>query len=391
MLVKLFSWTAWVMYALNGAASVILGAMLPSLLIHYKISYAVGGQLVLLQFIGFLGGVAASSLLLHRISPRSMLVIASLCTLVGEVGIGSLPGIPLLAILSFVNGFGLAAAQTTIISSILLWFEGRRAVIVSRLEVAFGVGALLMPLIASWLIAINDWATGFWIIGLLSLVLAFAWPFIPIHPELNNRTGPMDAPNAATRSTGRLARLTLLILFLTMIFLYVGIESCLNSFLPSMFIPYLGQPASDASLAIAVFWFAMVIGRTLTGYVVRKVAYARFLLWSISGTVLFLIGLTLWRNIFFAYTLIFMIGLTMSGIYAITMVFTNHAFPGQTRNITGLVTAFAGLGGAVLPAALGWLMDHLPIVEVLWTIVLFTVLLLASLLTILFVERPQPS
>jgi len=381
-----FVWTACIMYGMNGLSTVILGAVLPSLLLHYGASYATGGQIMLLQFVGFLAGVAASSLLVHRIGHRATLVLSSLCIAVGEIGIGILPALPVVAVMSFLSGFGLATTQTTVASSIMEWFEGRRAVVMSRLEVAFGVGALVMPLAASRLIAVHAWASGFWMIGLFSLLFALVWPFVPIRPKAHTDEGPLDAPSLVSQATGRGAKAMLLTLFLAMIFLYVGIESCLNGFLPSMFIPYLGQPTSAASLAIAVFWTAMVIGRTLTGWIVRKVPYARFLLWSIGTTLLLLMGLPLWRNATFAYIAIFLVGLAMSGIFAITMVFTNHAFPGQARKITILVTAFAGLGGAALPALLGWLMDHLPIIQELWSIAGFTFLLLASLIAILLLE-----
>jgi MFS transporter, FHS family, glucose/mannose:H+ symporter len=381
-----YVWTACIMYGINGLSTVILGVVMPSLLAYYASSYATGGQMILLQFIGFLAGVAVSSILVRRIGHKAMLVLGSLCIAVGTIGIGILPSLPVVAAMCFLNGSGLSITQTTVASAIMEWFEGSRAVIMSRLEVAFGVGALVMPLVGSLLIADHSWSLGFLMVGFLSLLFSFVWLLVPLHPEKKTEQEYMDAPSLAFRTSGRGARTFSLVLFLTMIFLYVGIESCLNGFLPSMFILHLGQPESSASFAIAIFWTSMVIGRTLTGWVIRKIPYASFLLWSIGATLVFLMGLTVWRNVIFGYCVIFLIGLSMSGIFAITMVFANHAFPGQARVVTGLVTAFAGLGGAALPALLGWLMDFLPIIQVFWSIAGFTFLLLMSLIALLLLD-----
>lgn len=380
---------AFLMYVLNGLSTVVLGAVLPAMLTHYHASYVVGGQIMLFQFIGFLAGVGVTSFAVHRIGHRATLLTASAAMGLGELVMGTLPPLPLVGAMCFLNGFGLGAMQTTIASSVMEWYEGRRAVVMSRLEVAFGLGALLMPLFASRLLAVHEWPYAFSIPGALALVLGALWLFVRMDKKENHSAGPRDAESGRSQVTGR-ARLVVLALFLAMTFLYVGIESALNGFLPAIFMPYLHQSASAASLTITVFWTAMVLGRMLTGRMVRKVPYAIYLLWSISMAFALLAGLTLWRDAAFFYVMIFLVGLAMSGIYALILVFANHMFAGRTRLVTSLVTAAAGLGGAALPVVVGWLMDELRVVEVIWSIAMFTLVLLAVLVAILRVA-PAPT
>ena len=380
---------AFLMYVLNGLSTVVLGAVLPAMLQHYHASYIVGGQIMLFQFIGFLAGVGAASAAIHRIGHRATLLTASAAMGLGELLMGTLPPLPVVAVLCFLNGFGLGAMQTTIAASVMEWYEGRRAVVMSRLEVAFGLGALLMPLFASWLLAIRQWPYAFTVPGGLALLFGVMWLFVRLDGSGNGASGPGDAQSGRAEMTRRTG-VVVLALFLAMTFLYVGIESSVNGFLPAIFMPYLHASASTASLTITVFWSAMVLGRTLTGRIVRKVPYARFLLWSISLAIALLMGLTAWRNAAFFYAMIFLVGLAMSSMFALIMVFANHTFAGRTRLITSLVTAFAGLGGAALPVAVGWLMDALPVVVVIWSIALFMLALLVVLLAIMRIASTPP-
>ncbi len=379
-----FFTNAILMYVLNGLAQVVLGAVLPAMLAHYRASYVVGGQIMLFQFTGFLAGVGVTSLAIHRIGHRATLLTASAAMGLGGLVMGGLPPLPVVAAMCFLNGFGLGAMQTTIASTVMEWYEGRRAVVMSRLEVAFGTGALLMPLFASRLLVVHEWPYAFSIPGVLALVFGAFWLFVRMNGggDAAVRPGDGDAESGRPQVAGQ-ARLAVLALFLAMTFLYVGIESALNGFLPAIFIPYLHESASAASLTITVFWSAMVLGRMLTGRIVRKVSYARFLLWSISLAFALLMSLTLWRNTVFFYVMIFFVGLAMSGMFALILVFTNHMFAGRTRLVTSLVTAFAGLGGAALPVVVGWLMDEVRVVEVIGSIAMFMLMLLAVLLVIL--------
>jgi MFS transporter, FHS family, glucose/mannose:H+ symporter len=320
--------------------------------------------------------------LVRRFGHRRTLVFTCWCIAIAECVMGTLPPLPTIAVMCFLNGFGISCTEATIASSIMEWFVGRRAVVMSRLEVAFGVGSLMMPLVTSGFIAMQKWTLAFWTVGLLSLLLGLTWTFVPIRPQSDTDEGPRDAPSVAPQVTGFGAKSLLLALFLGIIFMYVGIESCLNNFLPSIFISYVKLGESTASVTVTVFWISMVIGRALTGWVVRKVPYSTFLLWSIGATLLLLAAWSIWQNEIFAFIVVFLIGLSMSGIFVITMVYANHSFPGQEQRITRLVTAFAGLGGAIVPGLFGWFMDHLSITACLWCLTGFTFFLLTLHLSI---------
>ena len=374
-----YLWLSSCMYCMNGLSTVVLGTVLPLLITHYGASYTLGGLFVVLQFIGYLIGVPASALIVRRHGHRIAIMLAGALIGTAETCIGFLPAPDIAIMMSCLNGIGLSLMQTTISTSMVEWFEGRRAVIMSRLEAAFGIGCLIIPLLESWLIAIHAWRIGFFIVGLIAFLFSTASLFIPIKPEERSNEGPRDAYTKVPHIAGSRAKRLFLSLFLFMIFLYVGVESCINNFFPAIFISYLGRSDSVASLSVTVFWMSMVIGRAMTGWAIRKVSYPQFLFWSIGSAFMFLMVLATWRDVNLAYIITFFMGLSMSGIFVVTMVYANHAFPQNGANVTRLVTIFAGIGGAVIPGLFGWLMDRLSVVQSLWTLAGFTILLLFTL------------
>ncbi|UNO50667.1 MFS transporter [Alicyclobacillus acidoterrestris] len=381
---RAYVWMSCGMYFMNGLATAMLGTVLAPFLAHYHVSYALGGVFVLLQFAGYLLGVPASTIVVQRYGHRIAILLAGLCIGIAETTIGCLPLLPVALFMSCLNGVGLAMTQTTIASSMIEWFEGRRAVIMSRLEVAFGLGCLIIPLCESRLLAVHIWQVGFWIVGIFALLISLAWPFVSINPESNANEGPMDAYTRAPKVTSTQSKVVFMALFLFMILLYVGLESCFNNFLPAIFMSYLGQRADVASLTVTAFWTSMVVGRTLTGWAIRKVNYSQFLLSSIGATLLFVMVMASWRSISLFYVISCFIGLSMSGIYVVTLVYANHTFPGQGSRVTRWVTVFAGVGGAALPGIFGYCMDQLSVDQNLWLLAGFTFLLLATLSVIVY-------
>lgn len=381
------------MYFAVGLATVILGGILPPLVLHYRLSYATGGELVFMQFVGFLLGVPSASLIIHHRGFKVVLVASGLFIALSLCMAAWLPDVALLSVLCLVNGFGIAAAETSVATLTMEAFVGRRAVVMSYLEVAFGLGALCMPALSSILIAHHIWQGSFVFAGILALLAAFAWLRIPVQHAPLERLSPapertaQDAVTSLTAPAARHTRRLLLPLFLLLIFFYVGSESSISSFLPAVFIPYLHEAPYIASLSVTTFWIAMVIGRAVTGWVIRKIPYARFLLFSCTGAVAMVALLCTARSAVICYILVFLLGLSMSGIYSVALVFANHTIADAARLVTSLVTVAAGLGGVFLPPLVGVALDHLATVQVILLIGCFLTLLLLTLLTIVFTGR----
>ncbi|GAB1764209.1 MFS transporter [Priestia megaterium] len=386
---KKFALASYALYLLGGLVITAVGSVLPQLLTHYHVSYTVGGQLVLLGSLGFLIGVPLSSFLLGRFSEMNLLTIAALMIALSQIGMLLLPPFEWIIVFNFLNGIGVAALEVVVATLMMEVFIGRRAIVMSYLEVSFGLGALLMPLVASLLISQNSWRFSFFITSVLALLMVVVCKIIPFKKETVS-TSESDASDASSEPAPVLTknqRWKILTLFSVMIFMYAGVESSMNNFLSSIFITYLDVIPSQATLSISVFWVAMLIGRVATGWIIRIVTYERYLFGSIGGTIVSLGLFIVLKEAVAGYILLGFLGLAMSGIYSITMVYANHTFTGSARIVTSLITGFSGLGGAIFPALIGFTMDTSGITSALWYITAFACLYLLALCIIFFVQR----
>ncbi|OPH60247.1 hypothetical protein BC351_17265 [Paenibacillus ferrarius] len=368
-------------YLLTGCTHVIFGAVLPELLAHYGRSYSDGGLLVFLQFGGFLLGVLSMPALSRRISRRSTLTSAFGLLFLAMVCIVLLPPWPLAVALTFLAGVAFGLVEASISTFVLMAAKDQQAMAFSKLEVFFGLGALIMPLVSSILIANDLWKYGFMLLGLSALATGFVWSKISLgeHDELlahrADRSKQAVKPPSFTKSS-----LIFLVLFMIVFFLYVGMENTIVNFLPSIFIDHLNVSSSVSTLAVTAYWLAMVIGRVFAGVLAEKFTYFRYLIISFSAglvtVLLWLFSSELWSS----FAVVLLLGLFMSGMYAVALIYANQLLPGRTEQVTSTLIAAGGLGGSVIPLGVGWGMDHIQVGVSIWFVLIGMGLVLGIIL-----------
>ncbi|GGA09059.1 putative glucose/mannose:H+ symporter GlcP [Paenibacillus marchantiophytorum] len=364
-------------YLLTGCTHVIFGAVLPELLAHYGRSYSDGGFLVFLQFGGFLLGVLSMPAMARRISRRTTITTAFGLLFLAMVSIVLLPPWPLAVSLTFIAGVAFGLVEASISTFVLMAAKDNQATAFSKLEVAFGLGALIMPLISSILIANDLWKYGFMLLGISALATGIIWSKLSLgeHDELlahkADRTKSANKPPALMKSS-----LTFLILFMFVFFLYVGMENTIVNFLPSIFIDQLHASSSVASLAVTAYWLAMVFGRVFAGIIAEKLTYFRYLLFSFAASVVTLLLWMFSSELWSSFAIVLLLGLFMSGMYAVALIYANQLLPGRTEQITSTLIAAGGLGGSILPLGVGWGMDKFQTGVSIWFVLISMCLVL---------------
>jgi FHS family glucose/mannose:H+ symporter-like MFS transporter len=374
---KKLLWMGCLSYLLIGLAHVIMGSVLENLMLHYERAYSGGSQLIFNQFAGFLFGVLITPWVTSRLGRRGALLLSLGCLTFAQAIYSLLPDWGWMLTVAPLAGFGFGMVEAVIGAVIIEFFGEQNAVAMSRLEMFFGMGALLMPVIAGVLIVRNLWYVSFPFVGLVSLITLLLWAFMSFDGAdklLAKRTAEEKRTEPPrTYARGSLPLLGLMALFFL---LYVGMEMSLVNFMPSILIERMGADQAMGTFGITLFWITMSVGRLFAGTLAQKIGYTRYLtascLGTLIGTGLFLLAGNLWSG----YLIILALGLVMAGIFAIGLILANELLPGMTERTTSILVASGGIGGAVLPRLMGWTMDAYPTVVSQWLLAVFALVLL---------------
>ncbi|MDA1762318.1 MFS transporter [Bacillus cereus] len=380
-MLKRLLWISFFSYMLIAFTLVIIGAMLPEILLHYKQNYSNGGLLIFGQFVGFLFGVLSMPILVRKLG-RKNVVLLGLIMISFELFSFFLPTWYFLFPLVGLAGFGAGLAESCIGTIILVTFQEKQASAMGKLEVAFGLGALFMPLFSSILISKGIWEYAFLILGLSSFLVMIGWKVLSFGEVDEFLIKNTNVNTPVNKTTGSYTKKTFLIITFSAIyfFCYGGSEVSIVHFLPSLFMEEWEVPNSLATLTVTVYWTAMVIGRALTGVLSEKLTYNKFLLSINIGGLVVLILLAISGNVWLGFFLCFLLGLFMAAMFAIALIITNLYFPGQTEKTTSILLATNGLGGSLIPIIIGQSMDKYPAQITFW---LFAcIMLLMLILTI---------
>lgn len=358
-------------YLLTGCTHVIFGAVLPELLAHYDHSYSGGGLLVFLEFGGFLLGVLAMPALIRRLSRRRTITMAFLFLFIAMVAIALLPPWSFVICLTFIAGVAFGLVESSISTFVLIAAKDQQAVAFSKLEVFFGLGALVMPLVSSLLIAGGLWKYAFVLLGISALATGIIWSKLSLgeHDELlahkADKSKKVDQVPVLSRSS-----LLFLCLLMIVFFLYVGMENTIVNFLPSIFKDQLHASSSISTLAVTAYWVAMVVGRLFAGVLAEKMTYFRYLAVSFAGSLLTVLVWVFSTNLWSSFAVILLLGLFMSGMFAVALIYANQLLPGRTEQTTSALIAAGGLGGSILPLGVGWGMDHFHVGVSIWFVLI---------------------
>jgi len=329
-----------------------VGILLPALGASFGLGPAVEGRLFPANFAGFIVGVLLCGTLSDRVGRKPVLLGGIALYTFALVLAGRAPGFGAALAAFALVGMGTGAMETVASALAADLFPERRAFIINALQVAFGAGAALSPLLAHRLLTHGtDWRALF--LGLAiangALLLALAGPRLPDAHTAGEALDPAEL-GAVLRQPAFLG------LCLSQA-LYVGAETGFSSWMPTYFQKRLPGGAAWEGLVVSVFWVAMTVGRAASGPLMARVSLTRLAgamaAGGASGAALALVWATpLTTMAFVAWT-----GLCFSGIFGLVLAEAGERYPRAAGTVFGGVVAAGGVGGAVMPWAVGALAD----------------------------------
>ena len=324
-----------------GAATVLLGLLLPRLAALHHVSDSQCGALLTVQF----GASASGALLVRRryaatLVTGYLLMAASALSLPLGLGVAIVPAIAVLGV-----GLGMAMTSTSLLVGRL--FPRNCGSALSLLNFFWSLGATLCPFAVAPLPARFLLATVATPIALLAC--AFSVAVVPGARFASARfVSAADAPVAARPTDAPLA---ILIPFAAIAFLYVGAEASVGAWMSTYAGRALPWNFARCNLAAGCFCAMLLLGRGVTPLLLCRIRETQLHRISVAGTIA---GVLLLVSAHGPLTLLAgaaSSGLALAPIFPLTLsLFLDRV--GQAPN-AGWVFAAAGYGGMVFPLLAG--------------------------------------
>lgn len=349
------------------------GSLTPYLLSSYEKGPGELSSLIFFQFIGFLTGVLLSPILVRKKGYGAVLTMG-LLLMIGALLLGLLvPGWTILVVAGFFLGSGAGSLETTAGAYVISMANSAKRI--SIMEVFFGLGALLFPLLILLTVTEETWHYVFLFqVGALTFFLMLWLTFMNKLPR-----GQMAAPVQDMKKSSLLfdrGNRMIVVLMICFAFFYAGIETNFANFLPSIMLEKGGD--NWGLFAVSTFWTAIVIGRTVIARKADQLHPLRFLKLSAALMIVLLAIFALATHIAAQLILIFFIGLCAAGMFPIALTASALMIENAIDEATSYFIAAASLGGACLSFLIGFSLEWAGAASAVFVFAFLAVLLFAA-------------
>lgn len=347
------TWLTYAALLIVGVNNGWLGPFLPQIARQRGIALERAGLLPSALYVGFLLAVLVAGRLVARWSGRRTTIVALGLLGAGLVGLALAPGFLTLLVCAVVVGLGhglLDVAGHVVMATVHRDDPGRMTAAMNYLNVSFGVGAFLGPLIAG--VALRGdvsygvaFAVGAVVAALVAALLALTPP--PAREHVEPTTGV-----AGILTSPLIWGLGAVLL------LYIGAEVGLAAW----FATYLGIAGgldeATAAWIVALFWVGLIAGRTASAWLVGRIAALPL---TVGAAILALAGLAVLALVpgggpaagIARAAAVAVVGLGFGPVFPNAIAIGALLFPRQVGQMTAAVIAIGSVGGVIGPWALG--------------------------------------
>jgi fucose permease len=337
-------------FALTGIGTTLLGPVLPVLSAHWILRDAQAGTLILLQFIGSsLGAIVVSRNL------RKSLLMGYLCSAAGLVLLVH-SGYYEAFVSLFLFGLGLGLSMTATNLIIGRQYAERRAAALSLVNFSWSAGAMLSPLIAGWSLSHSTLGHLLWGLCAAFLTVWLLLFFKLSRPGLSYAAALRQEDEAGSAGA-KGAPLQVICFFAALLFLYVGVENCINGWLTTYALRFVRLDFMASAATTSLFWVALTVGRGIDSLLLKVISESTMQRYTLLASVVGIAGLLRVHSapgiVFFSVW----VGLALAPVFPVglSLFLGGKPLPRQA----GIVLALSGTGGAVLPWVTGVLSTHL--------------------------------
>jgi len=359
-----------------GSVLALLGTLfgLPEMRARLGLDLMRQGDLLSLQFFGILLSTLVTGPLVDRFGKRVVLAVSPLLVAAALVGFAVARGFEMAALAAFtlgVGGGGLNTATNVLVSDL---FEDDRAARLNLLGVAFGIGALFIPLTAA---SLSTWLTIPRLLG-IAAALAAAWG---VAFGAQTFPPPKEADSVSFAQLAKVTRYPAILLFAAMLFFQSGNEASIGGW-TSTYVEQRGWHPRTATWVLAGFWAALLAGRLISSRLVGAFEKSRIILASAIGAAVGCLVLLLAGSLATLTLGVIVMGLSLSSVYPTALAMVGDRYQRFTGTVFGLMFSSGLLGGMAMPWAIGQLAASLDVQSAMW-LPLIGALMVAALISII--------
>jgi MFS transporter, FHS family, glucose/mannose:H+ symporter len=354
------------------------GPTLPALLAELHISYGAGGNIFFGEYLGFLTATLITGLLADRFGLKSVVIVAGIFLAIGVSGYSFFQTAIFLSGSLFILGLGLGALELGPNAIIVSLYHERKGLYLNLMAVLHGLGSLVAPLFAGWLLGMNTpWRVVYrWDLPLIAL---FVFIFIFLRFPKGGEKTQLDF-----RHIPQIAFKKQLPWFYSAITFYVAVEIGLASWLVTFLEEFRHLSVAASNHSLSIFFAMLMAGRLLGGFIVQRAGYLRSILFMAVGALICIIA-----GLAGPGELSFLLPFTGFFLSIMFPTFTAAVSDGHTENgntILGVLYTFAGLGGVLGPWLMGLASDWFGLQTGFSIVILF---MLATLVSVFILYKGQ--
>ncbi len=328
-----------------GMIAAMLGTLLPNLSTRFGLTPEQNGNIAFVQALGLIIASVSVGPLIDNKGKKTGLLMGLVLIAAALFALPNASSYDMVMVFIFVLGLGggiIVTAANALVSDIN---PERRSSTLNLLNLFFGLGGLLTPLIAARLFAGDAISLCYLVAGLTVVTLV-------IHT-----TTAMPAPSGErgfkTSEMGGLLRKPALWMLSLLLFLYCTCEVGVWNWLAKHLIAQ-GIPESQALTILSLgFALGLLLGRVVVSRILIKIPAPTV---TLAASILMVVTTYLAlqsADVTVAYVAVFCAGLAMAPVFPTTLGMTGDAFPKATATAMGIVITSGWIGLAVSSKIIG--------------------------------------
>lgn len=336
------------LFAALGMAIAAVGPALPEFARVARIDVSSVGLIYSALFAGFLASQITASVILDRRGTRTVILGSLGVFAAGSIGLALSFSLATLVLASAVLGvgYGFSTISMNLVASRLL--THRPAFVVNLVNVLYGAGTVIGPLITSAVLRNGGHARWVPAVGGLAglALLPWAWRVLPRDVGTHLR-------EALAGDTRRALPLPL-VLIGVLVFLYGGVESGFSGWAATYLERTLGVTPARAALLTSVYWFSYLTGRVVSTALALRIGPGPVLEGALvalaAGGLLLALGVGHGPATTIALVLV---GGATGPIYPSMFGLVTQRFADRAAYAVSAVSAIGCLGAILLPWTMG--------------------------------------